>query len=385
MPDTAPGQFIPDWALHPGIYLRRLLEARGIRQAELAERTGLTAKHINQIVNQSIGVSADVALLLDRALGTDPGFWTRAEADYQARASQEKAQQELPELIQWARKFDKVTLRRYGIIAARDDKGTQVEKILRFFGVASPEAFDRTWIQPRVSFRRSQDFTVNEPNTALWLRLVDRTAEHVTVPPLRPAALRKVARTIPAMTNHTVPHGFAVARSALAEAGVILTFVREVLSTRVSAVTWWQGPERPVIGLTERYRKPDIFWFNLLHEIGHVLLHPRRSTFLDLELEKRAGDGVERAAHDFAESTLLSEEARARIAAAATREDLLRLATRFGLGVSIVAGQYGHATKKWPLVSSLRGTISDDDICELERISKVKRPEDDSDSDSLAG
>ena len=186
------------------------------------------------------------------------------------------------------------------------------------------------------------------------------------------------------MTNHTVPHGFAVARSALAEAGVILTFVREVPSTRVSGVTWWQGPERPVIGLTERYRKPDIFWFNLLHEIGHVLLHPRRTTFLDLELEKRTSDGAEREAHDFAENTLLPEEARARIAAAATREDLLRLATRFGVGVSVVAGQYGRATKKWPLISSLRGTISDDDICELERISNAGRPEDDADSDSLA-
>jgi len=384
MPDTAPQPFTPDWALHPGVYLRRMLEERGIRQAELAERTGLTAKHVNQVVNQSIGVSADVALLLDRALGTAPGFWTKAEADYQAWASQEKAQQELPELIQWARKFDKVTLRRYGIVAAGDDKGTQVEKILRFFGVASPEAFDRTWIQPRVSFRRSQDFTVSGPNTALWLRLVDRTAEHVTLPPLRPAVLRKVARTIPAMTNHTVPHGFAVARSALAEAGVILTFVREVPSTRVSAVTWWQGPERPVIGLTERYRKPDIFWFNLLHELGHVLLHPRRATFLDLELEKRAGDGAERAAHDFAENTLLPQEARTRIATAATREDLLRLATRFGVGVSVVAGQYGHATKKWPLVGSLRGTISDDDVCELERLSNVGRPEDNADADSLA-
>jgi hypothetical protein len=37
------------------------------------------------------------------------------------------------------------------------------------------------------------------------------------------------------------------------------------------------------------------------------------------------------------------------------------------------------------LVSSLRGTISDDDIYELERISNAGRPEDDSDSDSLAG
>ena len=138
MSDTAYGQFTPDWALHPGVYLRRMLEERGIRQAELAERTGLTAKHINQIVNQSIGISADVALLLDRALGTAPGFWTRAEADYQARASREKAQQELPELIRWARRFDKVTLRRYGIVAAGDDKGTQVEKILRFSASPAP-------------------------------------------------------------------------------------------------------------------------------------------------------------------------------------------------------------------------------------------------------
>jgi hypothetical protein len=124
--------------------------------------------------------------------GTDPGFWTRAEANYQARASQEKAQQELPELIQWTRKFDKVTLRRYGIIAAGEDKGTLVEKILRFFGVASPEAFDRTWIQPRVSFRRSQSFAVNEPNTACgcaWWTGAPSTS------PSRPSGLLRSARS----------------------------------------------------------------------------------------------------------------------------------------------------------------------------------------------
>jgi len=384
MPDPAPRQFTPGWALHPGIYLRRMLEEHDIRQAELAERTGLTPKHINQIVNETIGISAEVALLLDRALGTSPGFWTQAEAAYQAWASWDKAKAELPELIKWARAFDKVTLRRYGITAAGDSEEVLVEKILRFFGVGSPDAFDRTWIQPRVSFRRSQSFTVDQPNTALWLRLVEQSAEHITVPPLRPGALRKVARTIPAMTNHTVPHGFTVAREALAEAGVVLTFIPQVPGTRVCGATWWLGSERPVIGLTERHRKPDTFWFNLLHEIGHVLLHPRRSTFLDLELEKRGGDGTEREAHDFAENTLLPEEARARIAAAVTREDLLRLATRFGVGVSVVAGRYGHATEKWGLVSSLRGTISDDDICELERISKAGDPEDNSDSDSLA-
>ena len=149
MPDPDPQQFTPGWALHPGVYLRRMLDERGIRQAELAERTGLTPKHINQIVNETIGISADVALLLERALGPSPGFWTRAEAKYPARAGGERAEAALPELTKWARSFNQVTLRRYGITEAGDSKESLVEKILRFFGVASPEAFDRTWIQPR--------------------------------------------------------------------------------------------------------------------------------------------------------------------------------------------------------------------------------------------
>ncbi|WP_420843926.1 hypothetical protein [Lentzea albidocapillata] len=30
------------------------------------------------------------------------------------------------------------------------------------------------------------------------------------------------------------------------------------------------------MGISERHRKPDMSWFNLPHEIGHVLFHPNR-------------------------------------------------------------------------------------------------------------
>jgi HTH-type transcriptional regulator / antitoxin HigA len=375
MSPSAARQFTPAWSLHPGVILRHKLEERDIRQSELAERTGLTAKHVNQIINGAIGISGDVALLLDRALGVSAEFWTRADAEYQAQASREQARTQLPKLSEWASRFDLVTLRRNGITTPGDSQGAKVESILRFFGVASPEAFERTWLQPRVSFRRSQSFTVDEPNTALWLRLVERSAESVTVPTLRPGALRRVARTIPAMTNHTVPDGFTVARGALAEAGVVLTFVRQVPETRVSGATWWLGSERPVIGLTERLRKPDCFWFNLLHEIGHILLHPRRTTFLDLEMDKQTKDPAESEAHAFAEATLMSDEARSLVAKASTRHDLLSLATRFGVGVSIVAGHHGYTTGRWNIGGSLRGTITEDDIHELEEISGTGHPQ----------
>lgn len=44
------------------------------------------------------------------------------------------------------------------------------------------------------------------------------------------------------------------------------------------------------------------------------------------------------------------------------------LATRFGVGVPIVAGRYGNLTKDWKVVSSLRGKITDSDIAKLEKL-----------------
>jgi HTH-type transcriptional regulator / antitoxin HigA len=369
MPSPEHEEFTPGWSVHPGTVLRHVMEQQRIRQSELAERTGLTAKHVNQIVNEAIGISGDVAVLLERALGIDAQFWTRADADYQAYASTQKAKEQLADYSAWTDEFDAPTLRRHGIISPGDDQAAKAEKILKFFGVATPEAFDRTWLQPRVSFRRSQAFTVAEQNTALWLRLVDRSAEHVTVPPLHVSILRKVARTVPAMTNLTITDGFTAARAALAEAGVILTFVPQVPGTRVCGATWWQGAERPVIALTERHRKPDTFWFNLLHEIGHVVFHPRRTTFLDLEIEKTMDDPAERQASEFAETTLLPGDTGAQIARATTREQLLLLATRLGIGVTIVAGQHGYATHRWHVGATLRGKITDIDVRGLESIS----------------
>jgi len=171
------------------------------------------------------------------------------------------------------------------------------------------------------------------------------------------------------MTNLTITDGFTAARAALAEAGVVLTFVREVPGTRVCGATWWLGAERPVIGLTARGRKPDTFWFNLLHEIAHIVLHPRRTTFLDLDTEKNVGDRAEGEADAFAEHTLLPENARTTIVQATTREQLLLLAARLGVGVTIVAGHHGHATGHWNVGGSLRGKITDTDIDTLEDLS----------------
>jgi len=50
MADTALNQYIPDYLVFPGEILEEYLEAYSMTQTELADRTGLTKKTINEII-----------------------------------------------------------------------------------------------------------------------------------------------------------------------------------------------------------------------------------------------------------------------------------------------------------------------------------------------
>jgi HTH-type transcriptional regulator/antitoxin HigA len=363
---SAAQELSPDWCLHPGELLAEVLEKRGLRQSELAERTGLSAKHVNQMIKQLIGISPDVAILLERALGTPANFWIQADADYQTFASRRRAATALNQYQQWADQFDRAALERHHIIDSTDSGVTMVEKVLKFFQVATPAAFEQIWLRPSVSIRRSQAFTIDEPNTALWLRLVERFAADIEAAPFNPRQLRKVARTIPRLTTMSVPNGFIAARAELADAGVALTFVREVDRTRACAATRWIAPDRPAIGITERHRKPDVFWFNLLHEIGHIILHPRRTSYLNLDTDERRTDPTETEADAFAADILFPGDTSDLISRARSHQELILIAARLGVGVATVAGRHGNLTGKWNVAGRLRGKITDDDVLTLE-------------------
>ncbi len=66
---------------HPGvILLEEFLAPLGITQVELAERIHVSTQRVNEIVNQKRGVTPETALLLSRAFGTSPEFWTNLQS-----------------------------------------------------------------------------------------------------------------------------------------------------------------------------------------------------------------------------------------------------------------------------------------------------------------
>ena len=76
----------PDWpgpAVPPGkMLIEEFLEPLGLRQAEAAERLGISASRLRTVVFGKRRITADTALRLSRMLNTSPQFWMRLQADW---------------------------------------------------------------------------------------------------------------------------------------------------------------------------------------------------------------------------------------------------------------------------------------------------------------
>jgi len=85
MAETITHAFEPDFLIAPGEILQEALEDLGMSQADLARRTGLTTKTVNQIVRGVAPITTETALLLERVLGTKARFWSNLETRYRER------------------------------------------------------------------------------------------------------------------------------------------------------------------------------------------------------------------------------------------------------------------------------------------------------------
>ena len=76
--------FTPDWVSAPGHTIADWLEECDWTQAQLPEQFGYTTEHINLLINGKAPINEEIALKLERFLGSTAAFWLRYEAQYRA-------------------------------------------------------------------------------------------------------------------------------------------------------------------------------------------------------------------------------------------------------------------------------------------------------------
>ena len=156
------------------------------------------------------------------------------------------------------------------------------------------------------------------------------------------------------------PHN---AREMLNRWGIYLIVVPHLPHTHLNGASFLSPQGRPIIGLTLRHDRLDNFWFTLLHELGHILLHiqdQQQVFFDDTEHLMTTADTVEeQEANAFARDTLLPAQAWTRHAAALTAGEheqlVLELAEEIQISPAIVAGRIRYETGDYRRCGSLVG------------------------------
>lgn len=72
----------PSKPIHPGEVLREELEYRGISQKIFSEQIGIPYRNLNEILNCRKPISADIALLIEAAIGIPARIFTGMQMDY---------------------------------------------------------------------------------------------------------------------------------------------------------------------------------------------------------------------------------------------------------------------------------------------------------------
>ena len=326
----------------PGETLQEVLELRGMSQAELAERTGRPKKTINEIIKGKAAITPETALQLELVLGIPAAFWNTREQHYREALAREKGRQQLESVGDWLREVPYRAMVSRGWIPERRDKGEQIEEVLRFFGVATPESWDDVWKGAQAAFRHSKTFKSEPGAMAAWLRQGELAARRIECPEYDAARFKEVLRFIRAMT-HDLPRAFpSIVIKECGKAGVRVVFLPELPGTRVSGATRWLNQTSPLIQLSVRYRTDDHLWFTFFHEAGHILLHGKRDAFIEGDEQEQNEKELE--ADSFAHEWLIpGKQYRAfRRLGACSSAAVSRFAFQLGIAPGIVVGRLQH-------------------------------------------
>ena len=336
--------------LHPGLTVCEYLEAFNWSQRELARRTGLTPKTISEICNEKAPITPTTALTFENVLQRPAHFWLNLQRQYDEEKARRKHHESMNKWLQWAHNFPLEEMRKFKFSVPPAE--SEVDALLGFFGVSSPDSWYSVWNTYGVAYRQTRKFTKSVEAITAWVRETELVASEIHTQDFNEQLLRSLLPKIRRLTQERVEEVLETVQSLCASAGIAVVWVPELPHTGISGCARWLSKNRALIGLTLRYKTDDQMWFSLFHEIGHVLLHKNKRSFVLDNAEEDLSDRIvdpemqayEGEANQFAADTLIPPAALNAFlkAETITNESIYAFAKEMEIGPGIVVGRLQH-------------------------------------------
>jgi addiction module HigA family antidote len=144
------------------------LDFHGWSQRDLARRTGLTPKTISEICNGKAPITPPTALAFEKVLERPAHLWLNLQRLFDEAEARERQLAKSQEWDDWVQNFPLKEMRRRRF--SLPSGTSNVDVVLKFFGVSSPESWQSVWEASSVAFRQTRVFETRPECVAAWVR-----------------------------------------------------------------------------------------------------------------------------------------------------------------------------------------------------------------------
>lgn len=338
---------------HPGMMVAEYLEFHGWTQRDLARRTGLTPKTVNEICKGKARVSPPTALALEVVFRRPAQFWLNLQIRYDEAQARRAAMSKLDAWQGWVSRFPIAEMHRYRYFDSFDigDPST-TNALLSFFGVSSPEGWQSVWSSCNVAYRQTVKSASSTEAISAWTRAAELEGEGIQAEPFDEKKLRTLIPDLRKLTRKGPEVFLDEVESLCSSAGVAVVWIPELPKTGISGCSRWLSDAKALVALTLRYKTDDQLWFTFFHELGHILLHRKDQPFIldnaDTDLLDRIVDPemqrLEEEASRFATDTLIPPDDLSRLIKSGdfSNSSIKSFAEDIDIGPGIVIGRLQH-------------------------------------------
>jgi HTH-type transcriptional regulator / antitoxin HigA len=274
--------FRPQIAFHPGETLAEKLKELCMGPKEFAIRSGKPEKTVIAILNGNSSITPEMAVQFEHVLKIPAHFWLNMQSAYDEYVARKERFSLVSESIAWAKKFPFREMVKRNWISDQDTIEAKTSELLAFFGFSSHNAWENYYLHQelKVVFRISLAHMKAPYAISAWLRRGDLQALELPAHPYDEKRFKEVLPLIKHVMAEQPKDFFQQLQALCLSAGVKVVHTPCIPKAPVHGCTRWIQ-DAPIIQLTGRYKRNDIFWFTFFHEAGHILLHGKKDIFLE--------------------------------------------------------------------------------------------------------
>lgn len=288
---------------HPGSYIEDIINDLNISQNEFADRLGTSPKTVSELVNGLSSISPDLAYKLEQLTGISFDTWMNLQNAYDKKKveiSDKKAKDE-DDLVD---KIDIKYFKNHGIIEDKKYSKKEKKEILRTkLNVASLLYFKK--FNSQVSYRSNDAFKEESIiNANIMLEIAENISRNATDNKLDILKLKSRLEDIKDLVLKDYEEFFPILGEILLECGIVLVGLPHLKNSGLNGACKKFKNGSVLLLITDKNKRADIFWFSLLHELGHILNRDFYTNQHDLELY----EANERLANKFASDFLIDPD-----------------------------------------------------------------------------